>query len=125
MYLLLLAYELAAGLRGMNETVFWWALFLGHVAVVVIFFLRRRLFGPCSSRDLFDAWLVTFVLAACLTFVLVRSELPLGFSTGGGHGLAGGGEANTVFMPWLHAALWVVCVRRFGPRDRGGAPDLG
>ncbi len=90
----------------------------------------RRLLDRTFTRSaLLDSWLGAFAVALVVTFFLIWTKLPLRFEGWNGHGFgAMGGEANVVFLPWLHLGLWLLFPRfmpRRSDRTTEGPPTLG
>ena len=77
---------------------------------------RRLLDRDFNWSTLLDFWLGAFLAALVVTSGLVLTRLPLRLGGWDGHGFgAMGGEANVVFLPWLHLAIWLL-LPRFVPR---------
>ncbi len=110
---------LMGGSRVAAPGLYWSAIALGYVAMVFVAVFRRRVFGAAPSRRLLDAWLLAFPVAAGVALVLLLAKLPLSSRGYDAHGMgATGGEVNSLFLPWLHLAVWVLLSKRLstGPR---------
>ncbi len=70
----------------------------------------RTVFGrKIPGRVQFDLWLGTFLCAVVLVAALIYFRLPIRLRGWDGHGFgASGGEANSLFLPWLHYAMWLL-----------------
>jgi hypothetical protein len=101
---------------GVATSVYWSAIALGYIGMTTLVVLRRRAFGAVPPRWLLDAWLLAFPLAIGVSLLLVALKWPLQFPSWDAHGVgASGGEANALFLPWLHLAIWpLVAKRRMG-----------
>jgi hypothetical protein len=85
---------------------------LGLGAMLAVAWLAERLVGAFPRRTLFDLWLFSFPPAVAVTCLLLTFSWPLDLEGWDGHGFgAGGSEANALFLPWLHAVLWIVAGR--------------
>ncbi len=80
----------------------------------------RSIFGQkIPGRVQFDLWLSAFLCAVVLVAALIYFRLPIRLRGWDGHGFgASGGEANSLFLPWLHYAVWLLLLRR--RRDEQG-----
>jgi len=110
--LIVLVYFIGSGLPGVAEWGYWSAIAGGYIAMVVLALFRRRAFGAISPRWLLDAWLLAFPMTIGLSLGLLMLKWPLRFPGWDAHGMgASGGEANALFLPWLHLAIWVLLSR--------------
>jgi hypothetical protein len=89
-----------------HRLVYWAAIVLGYTAMAVVAAGRRRILGDVPWRSTLDAWLIAFPVTAAVV-ALVTTRWPLRLSGWNAHGMgASGGEANSVFLPWIHLATW-------------------
>jgi hypothetical protein len=110
--------------------VYWPILGLGYLGVPVLATFKRRVFGGVSWRALLDVWLLAFLAAVIATAGLIAVKLPLRSVGWDAHGAgASGGEANAMFLPWLHIVLWwamyrvpALAKRREGSEWTGNRP---
>lgn len=97
---------------GVATSFYWSAIALGYIGMMFFAVFRRRAFGAVSSRRLLDAWLLAFPLAIGVSLVLLVLQWPLRFPGWDAHGVgASGGEANSLFLPWLHLATWLLVAK--------------
>ena len=102
-------YALGSGLRGVAAAPYWAAIGGGYLAMLGLALSRPGPLGQLRRRHLLDCWLSTFPLAVALSATLVWLQWPLRFPSWDAHGFgAEGGEANSLFLPCLHCAVWVV-----------------
>jgi hypothetical protein len=100
---------LGASLPGVAALPYWAAIAGGYVAMVGLGLIRPARLGRLSGRGVLDRWLLTFPVALTVAVVLVWRQWPLAFPSWDAHGFgAAGGEANALFLPWLHCGLWVL-----------------
>jgi hypothetical protein len=100
---------------------YWSAIVLGYIGMILVTMFRRRAFGSVSPRALLDAWLAAFPVAVGVSLVLLIVKWPLRFPGWNAHGLgASGGEANALFLPWLHLAIWVLIAKWWVSSRIGG-----
>jgi hypothetical protein len=111
---------------GVAASLYWPAIALGYLAMVLVAVFRRPALGAASPRTLLDAWLLAFPVAIGVSLVLLSLKWPLRFPGWDAHGLgARGGEANSLFLPWLHLTIWVLIAKLWRTsrvRDAGGPP---
>ena len=94
---------------GVAKSLYWSAIVLGYIGMMFVAVFRRRAFRAVSSRGILDAWLLAFPVAIGVSLLLLNVKWPLRFPGWDAHGVgAGGGEANSLFLPWLHLAIWVL-----------------
>jgi hypothetical protein len=111
-YLVILIYMIGSSLRGIPQMGYWLAIVLGYIGMAVVVAFRRRVFTTSSKRCLLDTWLAAFPFAVGLSWALVMFSWPLSFTGWDAHGMgAKGGEANSLFLPWLHLAVWILVSR--------------
>jgi hypothetical protein len=102
-------YILGSSLNGVRPVPYWAAVASGYVAMLTLALVRPGPFDRASGRQALDRWLAASLPATALTAVLIRVEWPLRFASWDAHGFgASGGEANTLFFPWLQLACWLV-----------------
>ena len=90
-----------------HRLVYWAVIALGYTAMAVVAVGRRRILGDVSRRSALDAWLIAFPVTAAAVVALVTTRWPLRLAGWNAHGMgASGGEANSVFLPWIHLAMW-------------------
>jgi hypothetical protein len=111
-YAIIIVYSLGSDLREVAKGGYWSAIALGYIGMVVLAMFPRRVFGTVSPRRLLDTWLLAFPMAIGLSLVLIILKWPLRFPGWDAHGMgASGGEANSLFLPWLHLVIWIIIVR--------------
>jgi hypothetical protein len=99
---------------GVAARVYWSAIALGYIGMMILAAFRRRAFRALSAHGLLDAWLLAFPLAVGASLVLLVLKWPLRFPGWDAHGAgASGGEANSLFLPWLHLAIWLLLAKRW------------
>ena len=84
----------------------------------------RTVFGEkIPGRVQFDLWLAAFLCAVVLVAALIFFRLPIRLRSWDGHGFgASGGEANSLLLPWLHYAVWLLLLRRRHGKRGKAAP---
>jgi hypothetical protein len=108
---------------GVATSVYWAAIALGYSGMISLAVFRRRAFGVVSPRRLLDAWLLAFPMAIGVSLLLLVLRWPLQFPGWDAHGVgASGGEANSLFLPWLHLAIWLL-VAKWPISNSVGAED--
>lgn len=111
-----LVYALGSSLQGVAAAPYWAAVGGGYLAMLGLALFRPGDLGRVPRRGALDRWLLTFPLAAALSATLVSVEWPLTFTGWDAHGFgAAGGEANALFLPWLHSVLWVLSAKTRRP----------
>jgi hypothetical protein len=108
-FFIIIFYALGSGLIRDRAGVlaYWTGIALGYVAMGLVAGGRRRTLGDLPWRVVLDAWLLAFPLAVMVTATLVSAKWPLRFTGWDAHGMgATGGEANALFLPWLHLLGW-------------------
>ena len=87
---------------------------VGFVTLSVSAARGRSVFGQTTpGRVQFDLWLGAFPCAVVLVAALIYFRLPIRLRGWDGHGFgASGGEANSLLLPWLHYAVWLLLLRR-------------
>lgn len=101
-----IAFAAGAGLLDEEEhrRLYWMSILAAYLAMLGLAW--TPLVGP-SRRRRFDAWLVAMVPAFVVTGWMIVEKWPLHFAFTTAHGFGpSGGEANAVFLPWLHLAAW-------------------
>ncbi len=112
---------LVGGSRVAAPGLYWSAIALGYVGMVFVAVFRLRVFGAAPSRRLLDAWLLAFPVAVGVALVLLLAKLPLSSRGWDAHGMgATGGEVNSLFLPWLHLAVWILTAKRWTTGSRAG-----
>lgn len=87
-------------------------LLAGYSALALaLWALRRRRGAGLGRRIQFDCALITLVPAVWLTFLAIDERWPIRRPRVNAHGFGlTGGEANVLFLSWVHAALWLALV---------------
>jgi hypothetical protein len=128
--LALAVHGLAAVLYALGSTLlrdgghgsYWIAVALGYVSMALVAIGRRYTLAGIPWRSALDAWLLACPVAAVLVMILVNGQWPLSFPRWDGHGMgAGGGEANSLFLPWIHLAGWWLAATGWHRWRRGHA----
>jgi hypothetical protein len=102
-------YLLGGSLPGVAAAPYWAAIGGGYLAMLGLGLFRPGRLGRLPRRGVLDRWLLAFPAAVALSVTLVWGQWPLEFPSWDAHGLgAAGGEANALFLPWLHCGLWVL-----------------
>lgn len=98
---------------------FWLGLGAGYAGMLALAVTGRPALRRIPPRARLDACLLAFPVALGASALLVRARWPLAFPAWDAHGAgARGGEANALFLPWLHVLLWVAAARHW--KTRGG-----
>jgi hypothetical protein len=96
------------------------AIVAGYVVMLGVAVFQPGPLRTLRRRQVLDRWLITFLPAFALALAMVLLKWPLRSAGWNGHGMgADGGEANALFLPWLHAGLLVVSgglFRKAAPR---------
>ena len=70
------------------------------------------------ARVQFDLWLGAFLCAFILVAGMIYFRFPIRLRSWDAHGFgASGGEANSLFLPWLHYGIWLLLLRRHKKRE--------
>lgn len=105
-------YALGSSLRGVPAVPYWAAIAVGYVVLLGVAVFQPGYLGRLQRRQVLDRWLVTFYPALALSAILGWLNWPLRFAGWNAHGFgAEGWEANTLFLPWLHAGLLLLSGR--------------
>lgn len=116
-----LVYALGSSLQGVAAVPYWAAVGGGYLAMLGLALFRPGDLGRVPRRGALDRWLLTFPPAVALSATLVSLEWPLAFASWDAHGFgAAGGEANALFLPWLHSVLWLLSANTRRPTAPAG-----
>lgn len=109
---IVLIYVLGSTLRGVSPGPYWVAIAGGYLVMLGLALARPGRLGQLPPRRALDRWLMAFVPAVVLCTGLILAQWPLSFPSWDAHGFgAAGGEANALFLPWLHSGLWLLSAR--------------
>ncbi len=122
---LLLVYSMGGSLDPIDDyRSFYYSLIgAGYLAGFVTLFVSAargwKIMGvKIPVRVQFDLWLGAFLCACILVVGMIYFQLPIRLRSWDAHGFgASGGEANALFLPWLHYAIWLLLLLRLKNRE--------
>jgi hypothetical protein len=106
---LALIYVLGSTLPGIPAIPYWAVLAAGYLTLLGLVLFQPAFLSGMQRRQVVDLWLTTSLPAVIVAVLLVLLKWPVRYAGWSGHGFgAEGGEANALFLPWLHAGLLLV-----------------